>query len=158
MSDTSSTHGREPEPNEFYDPVNRLSEGQVDGKVESSGAGGFVGRYEDEKGYGLGYDYGSTHSDNMGVGATGSKTASLGEGGTMAAFLKMFELMERNRIAGEERMMRLIENLPNRTDTPKDFHIMPDFSKGIEVFDGEVTDSSGGQWLEKLIGMGKLHS
>lgn len=69
--------------------------------------------------------------ENMGVNVTGSKATPSGEGGTMAAFLKMIEVMERNRIAGEERMMKLIENLPNMTSGPKNFHVMPDLSKGI---------------------------
>lgn len=117
----TSINGDEPDQSDFHDNMSRTSEGEVDhNKVRScANVGGFVGGFVKERGYGKGHEYSSVHLEivgSVGAGATGNRATPFEEDGTTAAFFKIFKLMDRNRIAGEERM-KLIENLPNVTGT-----------------------------------------
>ncbi|KAK4873801.1 hypothetical protein RN001_013161 [Aquatica leii] len=70
-----------------------------------------------------------------------------------ALFTKMMAQMEENRLASEERMLKLIQG--NTKVVPK-FHVMPNLNANIEDFYGEKCDKSALDWLNKLKSYAKL--
>ncbi|KAF2896420.1 hypothetical protein ILUMI_09754, partial [Ignelater luminosus] len=74
----------------------------------------------------------------------------------MKLFADMMKTMENNRISTERMVLEVIKT---KNDTEK-FHIMPDLSKSIENYDGEIEKGSTAAkvWLEKLVSSATLHS
>ncbi|KAF2891721.1 hypothetical protein ILUMI_14452, partial [Ignelater luminosus] len=73
----------------------------------------------------------------------------------MKLLADMMKTME-NRISTERMVLEVIKT---KNDTEK-FHIMPDLSKSIENYDGEIEKgpTAAKVWLEKLVSSATLHS
>ncbi|KAF2890277.1 hypothetical protein ILUMI_15896, partial [Ignelater luminosus] len=74
----------------------------------------------------------------------------------MKLLADMMKTMENNRISTERMVLEVIKT---KNDTEK-FHIMPDLSKSIENYDGEIEKgpTAAKVWLEKLVSSATLHS
>ncbi|KAF2888921.1 hypothetical protein ILUMI_17252, partial [Ignelater luminosus] len=74
----------------------------------------------------------------------------------MKLLADMMKTMENNRISTERMVLEVIKT---KNDTEK-FHIMPDLSKSIENYDGEIEKgpTAAKVWLEKLMSSATLHS
>ncbi|KAF2894580.1 hypothetical protein ILUMI_11590 [Ignelater luminosus] len=74
----------------------------------------------------------------------------------MKLLADMLKTMENNRISTERMVLEVIKT---KNDTEK-FHIMPDLSKSIENYDGEIEKgpTAAKVWLEKLVSSATLHS
>ncbi|KAF2890188.1 hypothetical protein ILUMI_15985 [Ignelater luminosus] len=74
----------------------------------------------------------------------------------MKLLADMMKTMGNNRISTERMVLEVIKT---KHDTEK-FHIMPDLSKSIENYDGEIEKgpTAAKVWLEKLVSSATLHS
>ncbi|KAF2890971.1 hypothetical protein ILUMI_15202 [Ignelater luminosus] len=74
----------------------------------------------------------------------------------MKLFADIMKTMENNRISTERMVLEVIKT---KNDTEK-FHIMPDLSKSIENYDGEIEKgpTAAKFWVEKLVSSATLHS
>lgn len=78
----------------------------------------------------------------------------------LSGLMEMLAIMERNRIASEDRFMRLFEESSERRSQRQQeiaYHVMPDLSQSIPDFDGECLGKVAVDWLERLEGTALLH-
>lgn len=73
----------------------------------------------------------------------------------MTMFTDALRVMEQNRVASEERLMKMMLEQQNRGTT---IQTVPDFSKSVETFDGDCESGAAIEWLEKINVTAEIHS
>ncbi|EFA11729.2 hypothetical protein TcasGA2_TC011573 [Tribolium castaneum] len=73
----------------------------------------------------------------------------------MTMFTDALRVMEQNRVASEERLMKMMLEQQNRGTT---IQTVPDFSKSVETFDGDCESRAAIEWLEKINVTPEIHS
>lgn len=93
-------------------------------------------------------------------GTSPSSTAecSASQESLMEKFMEMMLTMERNRLASEEKFLKLLERSNDREQENRECHAIPDFSKSIEDFSGETLGKPAMDWLSSLESAAVLHN